>query len=73
MIAFEIDINMQHTECIAEMRCFVRGDLPGIERLKQVYKNIFLHYQISSEEEIQLIVKSLDVSEDVQNVLMMVG
>ena len=72
MIPFEIDIIMQHTECIAEMRCFVRGDLPGIERLKQVYKNIFRHYQISSEEEIQLIVKSLDVSEDVRTQLMQI-
>jgi hypothetical protein len=51
-------------ECIAEMRCFVRGDLPGIERLKQVYKNIFLHYRISSEEDIRLVVKSLGLKED---------
>lgn len=58
------------TECIAEMRCFVQGDLPGIERLKKVYKNIFLHYQISSEEDIRFVVERLGVSEGVKRVLM---
>ena len=38
-------------ECIAEMRCFVRGGLPGVARLQLVYKNIFIHYGILTTED----------------------
>lgn len=34
-------------ECTAEMKCFVRGGVPGIARLFKVYPNIFTHYEIT--------------------------
>jgi hypothetical protein len=46
-------------ECIAEMRCFVRGGVPGVARLERVYKNIFLHYDIFLIEDKCSILNSL--------------
>ena len=56
----------QVQECIAEMRCFVRGGLPGIEVLKRVYKNIFLHYEIFFPEDKRLIIASLGLGHNFQ-------
>jgi hypothetical protein len=56
----------QVQECIAEMRCFIRGGLPGIEMLKKVYKNIFLHYEIFFPEDKRLIIASLGLSHKLQ-------
>jgi hypothetical protein len=56
----------QVQECIAEMRCFVRGGLPGIEMLKRVYKNIFLHYEIFFPEDKRLIIASLGLGHNFQ-------
>jgi hypothetical protein len=56
----------QVQECIAEMRCFVRGGLPGIDVLKRVYKNIFLHYEIFFPEDKRLIIASLGLGHNFQ-------
>lgn len=57
-------------ECIEEMRCFVRGGLAGIQRLKLVYKNILKHYEITLVDEIYFIVKSLGVKHEVQRAML---
>ncbi len=46
-------------QCIAEMCCFVRGGVPGVARLEQVYKSIFLHYEIFTTEDKCSVLNSL--------------
>lgn len=36
-------------ECIAEIRAFVHGDIPGLARLQQVYPSILAHFRIRSD------------------------
>ena len=36
-------------ECIMEMGAFVRGGLPGMDRLNKVYPNILKHYRIGDD------------------------
>lgn len=33
--------------CVKEIRAFVRGDLPGLQRLKEVLPSIFKHYGVT--------------------------
>jgi hypothetical protein len=53
-------------ECIKEMQCFVRGGLPGIDRLLHVYKNIFIAFNISSPNDIYFIINSLGIKQKLQ-------
>lgn len=46
-------------ECTAEMRCFVRGGVPGVAQLQRVFKNIFLHYDVFLLDDQCSIIKSL--------------
>ena len=38
-------------ECILEINSFVRGGLPGMERLDKVYKRILVHYKVEMDME----------------------
>lgn len=70
-VYFENDCTFDHIqECIKEMRCFVKGDVPGIARLKQVFKNIFRYYDIASSDDMLHIIKSLGLSQRMQNGLL---
>ena len=45
---------MQHQvykECIQEINAFVRGGMPGLARLSQVYPSILLHFNVSTPME----------------------
>ena len=57
-------------ECIKEMDCFVRGGRPGIARLLEVYKNIFIHFEISSHNDVHFVIKSLGLKQDLQTKMM---
>ena len=46
-------------ECIAEMYCFVRGGVPGVARLEQVYETMFIHYDIFTTEDKCSVLNSL--------------
>lgn len=60
----------QIQECICEMRCFVRGGVPGIEKLRKVINNIFLHYDIFFHEDKRLIISRIGAGHVVQKTLL---
>ena len=66
----EAGANDNVKECIAEMRCFVRGGIPGIARLQQVCATIFGHFGIVLSEDICLVISSIGVGQNMQTDLL---
>ena len=54
-------------ECIKEMKCFVRGGRPGIARLLEVHKSIFIHYEIDTRDDAYSVVNSLGLKQELQD------
>ena len=40
-----------HSECVAEIRAFIQGGLPGLERLRRVAPTIFRHYGVTDPQQ----------------------
>ena len=38
----------QQQQCIEEIKAFVRGGIPGLARLSQVYPSILIHFNVST-------------------------